>query len=62
MNTTFPCPTCQRPLVWSTGNSWRPFCSERCKMIDLGAWVSESYSIAEAITEDDFNNDPFSST
>jgi endogenous inhibitor of DNA gyrase (YacG/DUF329 family) len=31
-------------------------------MIDLGAWVSESYSIAEAITEDDFNNDPFSST
>lgn len=41
----YPCPTCQRPTVW-TDNPSRPFCSERCKLIDLGAWVSQSHRIA----------------
>lgn len=40
-----PCPRCGKAAPWSTGNPWRPFCSERCKMIDLGAWASESYRI-----------------
>jgi uncharacterized protein len=31
--------------VFSPENPWRPFCSERCKMIDLGAWASESYRV-----------------
>lgn len=39
------CPTCQRPVEWSTEAPWRPFCSERCKLIDLGAWVSEQRAI-----------------
>jgi len=30
---------------FSTDNRWRPFCSERCKMIDLGAWATESYRV-----------------
>jgi endogenous inhibitor of DNA gyrase (YacG/DUF329 family) len=40
------CPTCQRELTWSEEFPWRPFCSERCKMVDLGAWFAEERSIA----------------
>jgi endogenous inhibitor of DNA gyrase (YacG/DUF329 family) len=42
---TVACPTCQRPVEWSPASSFRPFCSERCKLIDLGAWVSEQRAI-----------------
>lgn len=42
---TFPCPRCGQPSMWQD-NAFRPFCSERCKMIDLGAWASEDYRIA----------------
>jgi len=42
---TVPCPTCRRPVEWSPASAWRPFCSERCKLIDLGAWVSEQRAI-----------------
>jgi len=38
------CPTCRKPVPWQ-GNPYRPFCSERCRLIDLGAWVDESYRI-----------------
>ncbi len=40
----FPCPRCKKQAQW-TGNSFRPFCSERCKMIDLGAWANEDYRV-----------------
>ena len=39
------CPQCLKQTRWE-GNPSRPFCSERCKLIDLGAWVSEDYRIA----------------
>jgi endogenous inhibitor of DNA gyrase (YacG/DUF329 family) len=39
------CPQCRRPVEWK-GNEFRPFCSERCRMVDLGAWVDESYRIS----------------
>ncbi|MCW5627007.1 MAG: DNA gyrase inhibitor YacG [Burkholderiales bacterium] len=39
------CPRCGVSAPWSTTNPWRPFCSERCKTIDLGAWASEAYRI-----------------
>jgi endogenous inhibitor of DNA gyrase (YacG/DUF329 family) len=39
------CPTCKRPVEWSPAFPWRPFCSERCKLIDLGAWASERHAI-----------------
>jgi uncharacterized protein len=32
-------------VPWDTANPFRPFCSERCKMIDLGAWATESYRV-----------------
>jgi endogenous inhibitor of DNA gyrase (YacG/DUF329 family) len=37
------CPTCGKAVEWNAANRFRPFCSERCKLIDLGAWASESY-------------------
>lgn len=40
------CPTCQKELVWSSENPYRPFCSHRCRLIDLGEWASENRSIA----------------
>lgn len=39
------CPTCEKPGVMSRENRWRPFCSERCRLIDLGAWMEERYAI-----------------
>ena len=40
------CPQCRRPSPWTAENRFRPFCSERCKMIDLGQWANEGYRIA----------------
>ena len=40
-----PCPRCGAPAPFAPENKWRPFCSERCKMIDLGAWASENYRV-----------------
>ncbi len=42
---TVACPTCERPVEWTEASAWRPFCSERCKLIDLGAWISEKHAI-----------------
>jgi endogenous inhibitor of DNA gyrase (YacG/DUF329 family) len=39
------CPTCGRPVAWTPESRWRPFCSERCKLIDLGEWFSEERRI-----------------
>ncbi len=38
------CPICKTVTTWHE-NPWRPFCSERCKLIDLGKWASEEYRI-----------------
>ncbi len=45
MTKQVPCPTCGKPATWSTQNRWRPFCSERCRLIDLGAWFEGSYCV-----------------
>jgi uncharacterized protein len=41
------CPGCGGPSEFSPTNAWRPFCGERCKNHDFGAWASESYRVAE---------------
>lgn len=41
----FPCPQCKKPASLEESNLFRPFCSERCKMIDLGSWASGEYAI-----------------
>lgn len=40
------CPQCRTKVVWSTDNPYRPFCSKRCRLLDLGAWADESHRIA----------------
>jgi endogenous inhibitor of DNA gyrase (YacG/DUF329 family) len=39
------CPTCGREFAWTEAALWRPFCSERCRLIDLGAWLGERHAI-----------------
>jgi endogenous inhibitor of DNA gyrase (YacG/DUF329 family) len=39
------CPTCKEIVVWSEQSPYRPFCSERCKLIDFGEWASERNTI-----------------
>lgn len=41
------CPQCGKQIEWSEASRFRPFCSERCKLIDLGQWANESYRVAE---------------
>ena len=48
---TVPCPRCGAQAPYAPENRWRPFCSERCRTIDLGAWASESYRIPEPIKD-----------
>lgn len=45
MNKEVKCPTCGKKVVWHEKEKWRPFCSERCKLIDLGEWAAESHRI-----------------
>jgi hypothetical protein len=42
---TVACPTCGKPVEWKKESRFRPFCSERCRLIDLGAWAAESYRV-----------------
>jgi endogenous inhibitor of DNA gyrase (YacG/DUF329 family) len=39
------CPSCGRPVEWSDASPFRPFCSKRCKLIDLGDWLAENHRI-----------------
>lgn len=39
------CPTCGKKVAWTPEQKWRPFCSERCKLIDLGEWLGEEKRI-----------------
>ena len=48
-----PCPTCGRPALFAPDNAWRPFCSERCRGADLGAWANERYRVAVPPGRDD---------
>ena len=45
---TVPCPRCGAQALYAPANPWRPFCTERCRVIDLGAWASEAYRVPVA--------------
>jgi len=47
------CPQCAAPVEWRPESQWRPFCSERCKMIDLGAWATGTYRVRAEDPPDD---------
>ncbi len=44
-STKYPCPQCNTTITYSSQNPFRPFCSERCQLIDLGKWANEEYSM-----------------
>ena len=47
------CPNCGTEVLWDARNKYRPFCSERCKLMDLGQWAAERYRVAgEAINQE----------
>jgi endogenous inhibitor of DNA gyrase (YacG/DUF329 family) len=45
MATVVNCPVCGAAVAWVEANRWRPFCSERCKLIDLGDWAADRHVI-----------------
>jgi uncharacterized protein len=55
------CPRCETAVEWKPENKWRPFCSERCKLMDLGAWANEEYRVAGSTAQpSQTDNDEFS--
>jgi uncharacterized protein len=50
------CPTCGKSAEWTEGNAHRPFCSERCRTVDLGAWAAERYRVPVAEDKDDLDS------
>lgn len=46
------CPICHREVAWE-GNRFRPFCSERCKLVDLGNWAAEAYRVPSKPDEEE---------
>ena len=55
---TVACPACRGPSVYGPANPWRPFCSERCRQVDLGAWASEQYRVAAPPATEDPDGPP----
>ena len=45
MTTKVNCPNCKKHVIWSQTNLFRPFCSKKCQLIDLGEWADEEKSI-----------------
>ena len=55
---TVRCPGCGGPSRYAPENRFRPFCSERCRELDLGAWASERYRVARPADEPGREDDP----
>ena len=49
------CPTCQQDVEWSPASEYRPFCSKKCQLIDLGEWAGEEKVISTKAEEADLN-------
>lgn len=50
---TVRCPTCSGPSLFAPANRFRPFCSERCRQIDLGAWANEEFRVPAPMPPED---------
>ena len=51
------CPTCKTPVAWGAEQVYKPFCSQRCKLIDLGDWATEAHKIPGEPVLPDFDAD-----
>jgi hypothetical protein len=47
MSLQVPCPQCEKLVIWSASSQFRPFCSKRCQLIDLGDWAAENHKISQ---------------
>tara|TARA_R110002111_G_scaffold96108_4_gene148914 strand:- start:500 stop:694 length:195 start_codon:yes stop_codon:yes gene_type:complete len=56
MVTTVHCPQCQKLVTWDDKAEWKPFCSERCKLIDLGDWAVGNHKIAGQATDNSLDD------
>ncbi|ECF4923627.1 TPA: DNA gyrase inhibitor YacG [Salmonella enterica subsp. enterica serovar Vietnam] len=54
--TVVSCPTCGKSVVWGKISPFRPFCSKRCQLIDLGEWAAEEKRIASSGDQSDSDN------
>jgi hypothetical protein len=52
MSLQVPCPQCNSPVTWSASSEFRPFCSKRCQLIDLGDWAAENHKISQKVATD----------
>ncbi len=52
------CPACGKATAFAASNRWRPFCGERCRTTDLGAWANDSYRIPASPNEEEPGNSP----
>ena len=59
MVTIVQCPQCNNDVLWQEEQYWKPFCSERCKLIDLGEWASEGHRIEGESMSTDIDIDQF---
>ncbi len=57
---SYECPTCRKVVTVTRKEElpFRPFCSERCKLVDLGRWLDGTYSVSEPISPTDLNQTP----
>ena len=58
MVTVVKCPVCGKDVEWKEANAYRPFCSERCKQIDLGSWADEQYKVPGAAEDEKDREEP----
>lgn len=56
MKTQVKCPICSTLVEWSAKSAYRPFCSDRCRLIDLGDWASEKHAIPGRDGEAEWGN------
>lgn len=54
---TVTCPTCKTPVPWVVEQQFKPFCSHRCKLIDLGDWATEAHKVPGEPASPDFDAD-----
>ena len=52
MTLQVPCPQCKKAVLWQESSEYRPFCSKRCQLIDLGEWAEENHKISQSIQTD----------
>ena len=46
------CPTCEKEVLWQNTSKFRPFCSDRCRLIDLGDWADENHTISQPMPKE----------